>query len=147
VTVFDGQASDLLRLNHFHMGRDLIAHMHPYLNADKAVRTSVGYPLAHVFTPASYSGGAETIVTTPKAGQTADTLIFESDYGTGPDEGLIKGLGFQDTVVIPFDYKSDPTTWLDCNLEKQVQLNVHCRDSSSADNATVNVVLDRLVRI
>ena len=146
VTVFDGYSADLLRLNHFQSGRDVIAHMHPYLPADIAVRTSVGYPLAHVFTVGSYSGAVETVIATLLAGQTADTLQFESGIGQGPDEGLIKGLGFQQTVILPFDYKLDPTTWLDANLEKQVQLNVHCRDSASADNATINVVLDRLVR-
>jgi hypothetical protein len=146
IEVFNGYSADLLRINALSMGRDLIDHMHPYLTADKAVRTKVGYPLAHVFTVGSYAGSVETVIATLKAGQTYDTLIFENDIGAGPDEGLIKGLGYHDTVLLPFDYSPDPATWLDPNLDKQVQFNLHCRDSSAADNAAVSVVLDRLVR-
>jgi hypothetical protein len=146
IEVFNGRASDLMHINALMGKRDLISHMHPYLTADIAVRTDVGYPLAHVFTVGSYSGAVETVIPTLKNGQTADTLVFESGAGAGPDEGLIKGMGYHDTVMLPFDYNLDPATWLDPNLDKQVQFNVHCRDSSSADNAAAKVVLDRLVR-
>ena len=145
--VFVGRASDLALLNLFYYGREVLAHLHPYVNADKALRTGVGYPLAHVFTPASYSGSAESLVTTLTAGQTADTLLFEQGAGAGPDEGLIKGYGYHNTLLLNHDWDQDPNTWLNPQSMKQVLLNLHTRNSDTADNGTISVVLDRLVRM
>lgn len=145
--VFSGRGSDLALLNYLYYGKDVLAHGHPYVNADVALPTGVGYPLAHVATPASYSGSAETLVTTLTAGQTADTVQFEQAVGAGPDEMLVKGYGYHDTLVINHDWDSDPNTWLNPSAMKQVLLNLHTRDSSSAANGTVYVVLDRLVRM
>jgi len=145
--VFIGRASDLALLNYLYYGKDVLAHGHPYVDAQKYLPTGVGYPFAHVATVGSYAGAVETVIETLISGQTADTVGFESGVGAGPDEMLIKGYGYHDTLMLNHDWDSDPNTWLNPNQMKQVLLNLHTRDSSSADNGTIYVVLDRLVRM
>lgn len=146
VEVFNGRFQDIARLNAYDYGQTLILPGHPYVNADKALPWSVAYPQAHVFTPGSYTDAVETIVTTLTAGQTADTVQFESGVGAGPDEGLVVGYGYHNTGVLRHDVISDPLTWLDPAANRTVLLNLHTRNDSSAASGTVRVVLDRLVR-
>ena len=146
VTVFDGRLADLVRMNAYDYGQYVITHPHAYVNADKAIPVGVGVPDAHIFQPASYSGSAETSIASLTAGQTADTVAFESGVGAGPDEGIVIGRGYHNTAVLRYDSDADPLTWLDMQSNKAVDLNIHTRNSSSADNATAAVVLDRLVQ-
>ena len=144
--VFVGRGADLALLNYLDFGKDIIQHGHFYANALKGLDVSVGYPLAHVATPGSYSGAAETLVTTLEAGMTRNTIRFEQAVGTGPDEFLVKGYAYMETGVIRYDWDSDPTGWLDPMRNKTVLLNVHNRDSSGVASGTLNVLLDRFVR-
>jgi len=146
VNVFDGRMADLARINAYDYGGYLILPGHVYLNADKAVPFGVGVPQAKVFTVGSYSGAVETVIATLEAGQTADTIRFENGMGAGPDEGLAIGYGYHNTAVLRHDVDSDPLTWLDPAGMRTVLLNLHTRSSSSADDGTARVVLDRLVR-
>ncbi len=144
--VFDGLTSTLVRENAYDYGYLPLVAMHPYVNADKAVRTGVGDPDAHVFTVGTYSGAVETTIVTLTSGQTVDTLAFENAQAGGPLEGLVLGAGYHNTVVLRHDYNRDPITWLDPATYRTVLLNLHTRNSSSADNGTARILLDRLVR-
>ena len=146
VVVYDGRMSDLVRINAYDYGQYVITHPHIYVNADKAVPIGVGVPDAHIFQPAAYGGSAETSIASLTAGLTADTVAFESGVGSGPDEGIVIGRGYHNTAMLRHDAISDPLTWLDPATNRTVLLNLHTRNSSSADNATASVVLDRLVR-
>lgn len=146
VEVYNGSGTRLMLYNYFWYGRDLWTHGHAYLTADRGIDIGVGYPFTHLALATSYTDAAATVVPTATAGQTENTLAFESAETDVVYEFAVKGMAYHNTLVLPFDFSSDPNRWLDARAEAEVQLNVQTRNSSSAADGTVNIVLDRLVR-
>jgi len=146
VEVFEGRLMELARINAYDYGYTLLTHGHPYTSADKAVDFGIGYPFAHAFMAGSYSGSATSTVNTLTSGQTANTVVFEDGAAGGPREGLVKGMAYHNTGVLRYDWHYDPSTWLNPDIWRTVQLNLHVRNSSSAADGVNRVLLDRLIR-
>ncbi len=146
VRVYKGGIDDLMRENVLDLGVLPMTYGGQYHENGKGFYTG----LAYVF--AAISGHTTHNTTVP----TSPLWLYQQD-NTGTQRArnktadaiatfLMAGMGYMNCAVFRFDHDDDPGTWLDPDAEKTVELNIHTRNSSTADDGTNSVVLDRLVR-
>ena len=144
--VYRGSASQYMRLNHYMAPGEVMTHGLLYAPADVGLSFDVGYPSGWAGISGSKDGSPSTVVPTIDPGETADTVKPESYEADSPISVFVRGQGYMNTLMVPFDVNpDDPSTWLDPEANKQVTLDVHTRNSDSADNGYNRIVLDRLV--
>jgi len=146
VEVFDDNWDALRYLNWYDYGAYPIVGGTPYIHADVGIDLGLSRRFATAALAGSYSGSGSSTVPTETAGETSSTWAVEAFNGDGPTEVLAYGPGYHNTAVLRHDLNPDPVTWLNPEQEKQVLLNCHVRNSSSAADGTNRVCLDRLVR-
>ena len=145
--VLDYSLRDLWYENYFDYGKQALAALEPYHTGGQGVKTGLGQALAKAIgqMPQGGTPGAATVALEPgNDGQTQKLLR------TGPDNYsmIMLGLALENCAVIRFDHDlEDPSTWLDPNAEKVVNLDLHTADASSAADGTIRVITDRLVRV
>lgn len=144
--VYKGGLEDLMREAFYAYGKELITGGEIYHSADKGVRVSLGYVLSGAWGAGSHDGSGSSTVPTLEAGRTSFTQKPETYEADNPIQALFRGVAYQNTVCIPFDLDPNPATWLDPDLRKTVELNIHTRNAASAADGTAKVILDRLVK-
>jgi len=143
--IFKGGIDDLMREAYYHIGRDIITGGFSYMTADKGVKIGLGYVTAGAWGAGSQDGAGAATIATMESGRTSFTQKPETYEADSPIAMLFKGVAYHNTVLIPFDQDPNPNTWLDPDLRKTVELNIHTRNASSAADGTNRVILDRLV--
>jgi len=142
--VVHGGIDDILRENVLDAGHyGLIGGLN-YNNADKAFRTGLGHALYRAWGSGAKDGAASGTIPTGEADSTGGTLAWESYEGDSPVEYMLAGLAPYHTAVIHFDHSGSVDEYLDTNARKTVKLDIHTRNSASADDGTNAIVLDRL---
>jgi hypothetical protein len=143
--IYKGGIDDLMREAFFAYGREMLTGGSIYHSADKGVRVSLGYVLTGAWGAGSQDGAAAATIATLESGRTSFTQKPETYEADSPIQSLFRGIAYQETVCLPFDLDPNPQTWLDPNMRKTVELNVHTRNASSAASGTNRVILERLV--
>ena len=143
--VMDHSLRELWYENLFHYGRQPMVGLEPYHTSLYGIKTGLGQTLAKaaVALPQGMLSATPTIALEP-GGDNMTQKILRT--GTDNASMIMIGLGLENCAVIPFDQDDDPEAYLDTSAEATVQLNCRTADSSSADNGTIRVVTDRLVR-
>jgi len=145
VRVYKGGIDDLMRENYLDMGRPVVTGGFPYHTADKGIDISLGYVLFGAWGAGSQDGAGAATVATLESGRTSFTQKAETYEADSPIGAAFFGIAPFETALFRFDEDPDPSSWLDTNKRKTVKLDIHTRDSSSADNGRNAVVLDRYV--
>ena len=143
--VLDYSLRDLWYENYFQSGREMFAALEPYHANGRGVKTGLGQVLAKAEGQMPQSGVPGAITVAVEAGNDgASQKLLRT--GTDNYSWLMMGLALENLAIIDLALDpDDPSTWLDPAAEKVVNLDVHTRDDSSADNGTVKVILDRLI--
>jgi hypothetical protein len=143
--VFEGGLDDLIRENWWDNRAPFITGGQNYNFADKGFDVSLGYVMIRNASAGSRDGAGNSTVATIGAAESANTQHMETYEADGPVETSFIGVGPYLMGNIAFDDEVDPDTYLDTDAEKEVQLNVHTRNSASADNGTNSVILEQFV--
>ena len=145
IRLYKGGIDDLMRINYYNYGKMVITAGFPYHSADKGVDMSVGETFGAVAGAGSQSGAVATTFPTIESARSDHTQKFES-YGADNPSGLIvAGVSAFNTIMFRFDEPDDPSMYLDPMARRQVHLNIHTRNASSAAGGTNYVILDRFV--
>lgn len=144
--VMDYSLRDLWYENYFDYGRQALAALEPYHTSLYGIKTGLGQTLAKagIALPQGMASATPTIALEPGGdNQTQKILRTSSDNASM----ILLGLALENCAVIRFDQdKDNPGSWLDPAAEKQVNLDIHTANDSSAASGTIRVMLDRLVR-
>jgi hypothetical protein len=143
--LIDCRLEQLVRLNALRYGLPEATIIGAYFTADTAHDLGIGYPLTVQATPMSYTGAGATAAPTVTAGDTIATQRMETAQADMLYSLYVKGLGIHDTAVVWEGDSDDPADYLDPQALNVVELQLHTRNSSSADAGTNYVVLERLV--
>ncbi len=146
VSVYNGSLRDLWYDNAFLLGKEQMVGLQPYHANGQGVRTGLGQ---------SFAFGGNRVEQVAGTQDTYGSQFFPGDDGhtlrrhvpTDPtqDSFIIAGIALENCAFFDFDLDGDPSKYLDLAEDGTVQLNVHTRDSASADDGTIRVVLDRLI--
>ena len=145
VRVYKGGLDDLIRENYLDTGKPVIVGGSAYQLADDGIDIGLGRIIAYANGAGSQSGAVATTFPTFESGRTNGILKSES-YGADNPTNFI-AVGMNPFYVAQFDFNLnwDVNNWLDPAARKTVKLDIHTRNSSSADNGRNAIVLDRLV--
>jgi len=146
VKVLDYSLRELWYENYFDYGKEAIQCLEPYHSNGYGVKTGLGQTLGKALgqMPQGGTPGAATIGIEPGGDNMTQKLLRT---GTDNYSMLAMGLALENCAIIRFDQDGeDPAGYLDPEVNKVVNLDLHTKDSSSADNGTIRLVLDRLVR-
>lgn len=146
VRVYKGGIDAIVRDNFYDQGKELIVGGQAYQLADDGVDVGLGYVQKVATAPGSKDGAVAGTVATLEAGMTHGTLKSETYEGDSPWLFIAGGLAPFHCLQFRFDHDSNPLTWLNPSERASVLLDIHTRNSSSADNGYNAVILDRLVR-
>jgi len=143
--VFKGGIDDLMRENFFDYGRELLSSVNYYMSADYGRNVGIGYVTMATAGAGSQDGDVATAVPTLEGRRTSFTQKPENYEADTLIAGLCRGMAPENCVVFRFDRPDDASAYLDPDVNKTVKLDVHTRNSSSAADGTIRVILDRLV--
>jgi hypothetical protein len=147
VTVFDGDWEELMKGNYLDLGAEVITQGACYFNADYGFMIDIGDVRGHAGISGSRDGAASSTVPTIEGDRSDWTQKSETYEGDSPFEFMFRGWGYQNMAGWRFDYLDMLEGLLDPSEAAMgiLQLELVTRDSASAADGTVNVVLDRLV--
>ena len=143
--IWDQSLRELWYENYMTRGREFLSYLEPYHTGGYGVKTGLGQVLGKAIGQMPQGGTPVTPTIALEPGNDGDTQKL---LRTGSDNYsmIMGGLAPENCAVIEFDQDADnPNSWLDLAAVKPVNLDVHTKDSASADNGVVRVVLDRLV--
>lgn len=143
--VYKGGLDDLMRDNYLDLGRPMIVGASPYMNADKGIDVSIGRIIGYANGAGSQSGAIADSIATLESARTNGILKPENYDADNPMNVIAFGFAPFSIAMFNFDTNYDPSMWLDPDQRKNVLLNIHTRNSSSAAGGTNAVILDRLV--
>ena len=144
--IYKGGLDALIRDNYWDIGQPNIVGGQLYQLADDGVDLSLGY-VQHIGGIAATKGGAvATVIPSIEGGDTSFTPKMESYTGDEPVAIIAQGLAPYMCAFFRFDYDLNPLTWLDPSQRASVVLDIHTRNSASADDGRNAIILDRLVR-
>lgn len=143
--VMDHSLRELWYENLFHYGRQPMVGLEPYHTSLYGIKTGLGQTLAKAAVALPQGMASATPTVALEAGGDGMT---QKIYRSGTDNAsmIMIGLGMENCAVIPFDQDDDPGSYLDTTAEATVKLDLHTANSATADNGTIRVVTDRLVR-
>ena len=145
IKVLDYSLRELWYENYFDLGRQPMSALEPYHTSTYGVKTGLGQVLGKAAAQMPQSGTPGTNTVALEAGNDGDTQKLLRT-GTDNYSYLMMGLALENLANIRFDQDpDDPSSWLDPAADKVVNLDVHTKDSATADNGVVKVILDRLV--
>lgn len=144
---FDQDLATLLRLNALEFGlvRD---GGQSYRTSGNPVRSGVGRALRHNATLDNLGGAAITDgwITVEDSNEATPKIWYSQ---SGSDAGVWHesiGYGLHHTAVFNFDEGTSPDQWLDPELQKPIDLNIHTRSGANYEGGTNYVVLETLVK-
>lgn len=114
-------------------------------DVDKGWYTGLGYVFSCMVTGASGDGAESAVNTTVKQDNQNGTQVMETYDGNEMVPFQVIGVCPDNCILWRFDDDPDPSTWLDPQAEKDVDLELHTRSGTDYDDGTVKVILDRLV--
>lgn len=144
--VYKGGVDDLARLNYWKNGHNILSHGLTYQTAGFGTEVDLGYLFGGAAVAATRDNAVATVFPSLNGGNNGGVIEFEGYEGDTMEMFLMAGLAPFYTTVIHFDLSDDPSTWLDPDRRKTVELNIMTRNSASAADGVNAVVLDRLVR-
>lgn len=143
--VFDANLRRLWYENYFSDGRNVLRALQPYHTDEYGIRSGLGQILGHAGLRGSHSNTQSSYGTTIIPGIDSSTLVRCVDAETDQDCMILMGLALENCSFFRFDKFGGPETYLDPNVEKTVLLDMTTRDSATADDGTIRVMLDRFV--
>lgn len=143
--VYKGGIDDIMRLNLFEYGRNLITGGFPYMNADKGINMGLGYVNMAAQGAGAQDGAGAATIPTIESGRTSFTQKAETYEADSPICLMVGGMAYHNTIIFPFGEDNDIESWLDPDARKTVKLDIHTRDISDAASGTARIILDRLV--
>lgn len=143
--VFKGGIDDLLYSNFLDTGQYVFTGGWIYHTADKGFDVGVGYVDTFVVGAGSKDGAAAGTIATPEAIRYSFTQKMETYEADSPAGWLASGIGYHGCAHFRFDDSEEPGEWLNPDSMKQVELDIHTTNSSSAADGTNVVVLDRYI--
>lgn len=144
--VYKGGVDDLMWENFWDYGREILSSPNYYMTADYGRRVGMGYVLAALGGAGTQDGAGAGTIPTLEGRRTDNTQKPETYEADTLISGLCRGLCPENCVVLRFDRPDEPVAYLNPATEQTVQLNIHTRNSSSAADGTIRVVLDRHVQ-
>lgn len=145
IRVYKGGIDDIMRLNLYHYGRNLIMGGSTYMFADKGINMGLGRVEYSAHGSGSLDGAASATIPTMQGSNNAATQKPETYEADSPIQLIVGGMAYHHTIVFPFDMGDMPENYLDPDLRKTVKLDIHTRNDSNAASGTNRVILDRLV--
>jgi len=147
VRVYKGGADEITKSNLYEYGRPIITGGEVYQTDTKGVDTGIGNVLKTAHGGGEVSGTSVATIPAYEVTNSNNCQILGTYEADAPIRTMWEGDGYHNTAVFRFDYDADPFTWLDPKARATVNLNVHTRNSATADNGTNRVILDRFVRV
>jgi len=144
--IYKGGIDIIVRDNFYDQGKELIVGGQSYQTADDGVDTGLGYTQKVAAVAGSKDGAAAATNLTLEAGMTHGTIKSETYEADSPYLFIAGGLAPFHCLQFRFDYDPNPLTWLNPAERASVLLDIHTRNSASADAGYNAVILDRLVR-
>jgi len=145
IRVYKGGIDDIMRLNLFDYGRNIITGGFPYMNADYGINMGLGYVNMSAHGAGAQDGAAAATIPTMESGRTSFTQKAETYEADSPICLMAGGMAYHNTVIFPFGEDNDIESWLDPDARKTVKLDIHTRDTSSSASGTARIIIDRLV--
>jgi len=146
VEMFNGPISDLMRASGYDVGRETITTGAAYNTADKGFDMGIGYTYGAVPGAGSQDGAVAAGVPTIEAVQTSATQKAEAYEADMLVQMICKGVCYHNVLSV-FQALGDlESNYIDPRVDDQVLMNVQTRDSASAADGTIRVILERLVR-
>lgn len=143
--VYKGGVDDLMWENWLDYGHELLSTPNLYMTADYGRRVGLGYVVGAVAGAGTQDGAVATAVPTIEGRRTDNTQKPENYEADTLISLLCRGLCPENHVVFRFDNPDEPSAYLDPRNRGTVLLNLRTRDSASAADGTIRVILDRLV--
>jgi len=141
--VFDSSLRELWYDNLWEDGRDVLQALHSYHTDEYGIHMGLGQTLGIAGARLMQSHSQSTYGTSIWPGEDNATQRRLSNSEADEDAIIAVGLSLENCSFFRFDQSPDPTSWLDTEAMKTVQLNIHTADSASAADGTIRVVLDR----
>lgn len=145
IRLHDAGIADLMRDNYLSKGANWTTQGVQYMSADKGVRVDLGYVDGGAWGAGSLDGSGAGTIATMEASRTSFTQKPETYEADNPIEFIFHGIAPFQTAWFEFDQDDEPSTWLDPEAYKDVEMNIHTRNASSAASGVNKVVLDRFV--
>lgn len=143
VTVYDGPSTILSRCNALTLGGVPPTMGWIYHTADYGFYTGLGYVYTVAGLSGSRDGAASGTVPTIEGDRNSCTQKPESYEADSPFSFVAWGEMPESCVMFPFDHDLDPATWLNPEIEKDVDLVIKNRNTSDVDGGLIRVILDR----
>jgi len=103
VRVYKGGIDDIMRLNLYQYGRNLIMGGVTYMFADKGINMGLGRVDYSAFGAGTFSGAEATAVPTMLASENGRAQIPITYTPDSPIQLMVGGMAYHGTVVFPFD--------------------------------------------
>ncbi len=145
--IYRGGIDDLMRASNYEFKQDLHTSGSSYMNADKGFDVGIGYVTGMSPGAGSMDGAVATAPVTIEGKNTGAHQKPEAYEADTLVEFIARGVCYHNCVPIFNPIIDNQQGWIDPNVDATVQLNVHTRDSSSADNGAIRIILDRLIRV
>lgn len=143
--MFDGSLRDLYFENYLDFGKALLAAGWLYTGADTGNDVGLGYVLGGAAAAAS-AGATATIRRTLSLNYNRPTQFVQENEGDVGSAFIFLGAAPHGCGLFRFDQSLEPMSWLNPDLRKSVNLDIHTRNSASADAGQNHIVLDRLIK-
>ena len=143
--VFNGGLNDIMRLNLYRYGRNLLTGASITGSAGKGFDIGLGYPNYIAHGAGARNAVVATVVPTMESARVETTqkpVSFEADK---PICIMGGGMAYHNSVVLDFDQVDDPSTWIDPEKVATVTLDITTRDTAASASGTNKIILDRAV--
>jgi len=140
---FDGSLRDLYFENYLDFGKVMLRPGFNYSFADRAFDVGLGNVLGGAAAAACAAASKHKTLNLNYNRPSQYFYEYEGDVGA---IFLFQGVSPFNCGLYRFDHDYNPATWLNPDLRKTVKLDIHTRNSATADAGINYVVLDRLVR-
>lgn len=142
---YDGHSEILARIMAFQHGHLCRTSLAAGYVADVGFKVGIGYVNGRAGVPGPRNNAAAVTQTSLEGNRTDLTQKLEGGGEDDMPELMFQGICPESHVGFLFDADPEPRTWLDLGLEKQVELEVLCREHDDADDATNYILLERLL--
>jgi hypothetical protein len=136
-----------MRLNYYEFGHEALVGLMAYQNADVGFDVGLGFVMGQAGISGSKDGAGSSTVPTIEADRTSFTQKLETYEADSPVHMLLKGMAYQNCVLIGYDKEEDLSDALNMDYWKQVTLDIHTRNSSDAASGKNFICLQSVQRL
>jgi hypothetical protein len=145
--LYKGGLDDLIIENRMETGREPIVSGLADVNADSGIDVGIGNMFGWATASGSKDGAVSAVIPTMIADATDNTISFEAREADSPVEFMARGTGFMNHAYLFHSQNLEQENLLTAAALGELRLNIHTRNSATADNGTNRVILERLVMI